>query len=217
MRTKALVGAAIAMAATIISASAQVLSVNVVGYVNQSTNGMVANQKLFLLDTPVDDGTNNITDLFPHAPLGALVEKWNGSGYTVAQLKGTGWTTNLNLPPGVGYFYKPGASFTNVYVGNVDCAPGGGTTNQVLTGGKLNLVSSIVPFSGHLTDSGTNTLNLGTNLTLGALVEVWNGTGFTVAQLKGTGWSTNLLINVGQGFFVKPAAGATSNWLETLN
>jgi hypothetical protein len=147
--------------------------------------------------------------LFPTAPNGTLVETWNGTGFTPATKSFAGWTTNLTLTPGQGFFVKFAANTTNTFVGSIS-VPNGASVTNALTSGLFTLVGSPVPYTDQLT---------GTNLNLpqvnGTLVEVWNGTGFTPATKSFAGWTTNLTINPGQGFFLKPAANG--NWVQSLN
>jgi hypothetical protein len=216
MRTKALIGAAIAVAAGIVSASAQVYSVNVVGYVNASYNAA----QLFLAATPLDDGTNNVKDLLSTAPNGTSVQTWSGTAfakYTKSTVTGA-WPANSPfIPPGTGFFISTPSAFTNTYVGNVDCAPGGGTTNLNLTAAHLTLIGSIVPFSGTVTDAGPNTLNFGPSVPNGTSVQFWSTNSykkFTKSTVTGAFPANTPAISVGQGFFITTSTNAT--WTETL-
>lgn len=211
MRTKNLLLSAAALVAGALSAQAQsnVYSVNVVGYVNLPT---VANQYA-LFANPLDNGTNNLTSLLPSAPNGSQVQVWTGSGYQVAQKTFGNWNTNLVIPPGSGFFLRTPSNQTNTFTGSV--ASAFGETNSVsLPGGVFSLVGSRIPFSGNLTASGTNSLNLGVALGNGSQIQVWNGTGYQVAQKTFGNWNTNLLISVGQGFFVRPNTATT--WSQSL-
>jgi len=211
MRTKTLLLSAAAMVAGLISAQAQsnVYSANIVGYVTVTN---AANQ-FALYSNPLDSGTNTVTSLFASSPNGTVVEVWNGAGFQ-SSTKGFGgvWTTNLTLVPGQGFFYKTSVNGTNTFVGSIIPANGASVTNN-LANGLFALVGSPIPYTDNLT--GTN-LNLNTAVANGTVVEVWNGTGFQSAT-KGFGgvWTTNLVIQPGQGFFVKPNNAAT--WVQTLN
>jgi len=211
MRTKTLLLSAVALAAGLLSSQAQsnVYSANIVGYVTV-TNG--ANQ-FALYANPLDSGSNTLSNLFASSPNGTLVEIWNGAGFQ-SSTKGFGgvWTTNLTLSPGQGFFYKAAANGTNTFVGSIIPQNGASVTNS-LSGGLFYLVGSPIPYTDNLT--GTN-LNLNAAVGNGTLVEIWNGVGFQ-SSTKGFGgvWTTNLVIQPGQGFFVKPNAAAS--WVQTLN
>lgn len=211
MRTKTLLLSAAALVAGFISAQAQsnVYSANIVGYVTVTN----AASQFALMANPLDSGSNTLSSLFASAPNGTLVEIWNGSGFQ-SSTKGFGgvWTTNLTLSPGQGFFLKSSSNGTNTFVGSVVVPNGGSVTNN-LNGGLFYLVGSPIPYSDSL--SGTN-LNLTTAVGNGTLVEVWNGTSYQ-SSTKGFGgvWTTNLVIQPGQGFFVKPSAAAS--WVQTLN
>jgi hypothetical protein len=211
MRTKTLLLSAVAVAAGILSSQAQsnVFSANVVGYVSV-TNGA---GQFALLSNPLDSGSNTVASLFPSVPNGTLVEVWTGSSFQTST-KGFGgvWTTNLTLSPGQGFFIKSSTAGTNTFVGSI-VTPNNGSVTNSLAGGLFSLVGSPIPYSDNLT--GTN-LNLNAAVGNGTLVEVWNGNSFQTST-KGFGgvWTTNLVIQPGQGFFVKPNAAAS--WVQTLN
>ena len=211
MRTKTLLLSAAALVAGFISAQAQsnVYSANIVGYVTVTN----AASQFALMANPLDSGSNTLSSLFASAPNGTLVEIWNGAGFQ-SSTKGFGgvWTTNLTLSPGQGFFLKSSSNGTNTFVGSV-VVPNGGSVTNSLNAGLFYLVGSPIPYSDSL--SGTN-LNLTTAVGNGTLVEVWNGTSYQ-SSTKGFGgvWTTNLVIQPGQGFFVKPSAAA--NWVQTLN
>jgi hypothetical protein len=214
MRTKTLLLAVAALAAGIISSEAQnVYSQNIVGYVNTVSTAGTFN----LIANPLDDGTNTVVDLFPSPAVGTIVETWNGASFTQAKYKASGWTTNLLLYPGTGFFldYAGSGSITNTFVGNVvvqqpNGVDGLGTNNTAITAGFI-LLGSPFPISDTLT--GTN-INLGPSLqVVGNIVETWNGASYVQAKYKASGWTTNLNLGVGQGFFVSAAA---TNWQQIL-
>ena len=219
MRTKSLCLAAAVLAGGILAASAQVYSLNVVGYVNKVAP--VANQ-FALWANPLDTGAGNtITNLFPTVANGTQIRTWNGAAYVSAQKSFGNWNTNLVLAPGTGFFIKyPLASgvVTNTFVGEVKFdqpATGGGGTNNTSITSTFSLVGSKMPVGGNLTALGVGTLNLGAALANGSQVRAWNGTAFVSAQKSFGNWNTNLPIEVGDGFFVRVSAG-TSNWVQVL-
>jgi hypothetical protein len=209
MRTKTLLLSAAAMVAGLLSSQAQsnVYSANIVGYVSVTNAAGV----FVLMANPLDNGTNNLTSLFPSAPNNSQIQVWNGSGFTLATKQLTGnWSTNLVILPGQGFFAKFPAAGTNTFVGSVAVPVGGSVTNS-LAAGLFTLVGSPIPYTDTLT--GTN-LNL--QVANNSQVQVWNGTGFTLATKQLTGnWSANLTITPGEGFFLKPSAA--TNWVQTLN
>lgn len=105
MRTKTLLIAAAALAATIISSEAQVYSANVVGYTAQVLiyNGSANNAHGWANVSPtLDQGGNSLTNLFPNPGSGGTgpldfdkVYVWNGSGYIV-------YTLDTDYASGVG-------------------------------------------------------------------------------------------------------------------
>jgi hypothetical protein len=132
--------------AGIASTSAQVYSVNAVGYINvRIPNGfsMVANQ-LIAAD-------NKVPALFPAAPDGLTVYKWNPAAATFDSSSYLAllslWSNpDLSLAPGEGAFVlNPGTAYTNTFVGEV---PTGTLTTSLARG--FNIASSQVPQSGQV-------------------------------------------------------------------
>jgi hypothetical protein len=179
MRTKALLIAAAAMAATVITSEAQVYSQNIVGYVNLP---QVGNLGTFAL--PLDAaGGNSATNVFPnvysvangYGPLdGDTMLIWNGASFTTYvfdSLKTTGFgdKTDNNSPQSTGVALptptlSPGqlvfidnlnGAFTNTVVGtvHVDFAATGTQTVGVTTnnvGGNDQFIASKLPIAGGL-------------------------------------------------------------------
>lgn len=208
---KTLVLAAAALTAGLLTASAQnVYSVNIVGYVNTVFKGGGA---YTLVANPLDDGNGNqLTNLVNILPNKSSVQIWNGSGYVAANKAFGVWSTNVSLPPGVGFFVQNASAtdITNTFVGTVVASP---VTNS-LTAGAFVLAGSPLPIGGNLTDTN---LNLGPTLANKSSIQIWDnsGPGGFVAANKSFGvWSTNLTLNVGQGFFIQSAT--TTNWIQSL-
>ena len=95
MRTKLLLSAAVLGVAGMLTASAQVYSVNVVGYVNVD---LVPGFNL--IANPLDNTTgNDLNTLIPTAEFGAAVYAYDGSNFVPSTYFGT-WDPNLELAPG---------------------------------------------------------------------------------------------------------------------
>ena len=119
MRTKTLLIAAVLGAAGLASASAQVSSVNAVGYVNKDLAA-----GLNLIANPLSNGGNTIGEVIPSAPSGATAFVWNGAGYDSSQfvvIPGvlSGWQPEVNLPVGDGFFLDSPEATTVTFVGEV--------------------------------------------------------------------------------------------------
>jgi hypothetical protein len=218
MRTKTLLlAAAAALAAGILSSSAQVYSANVVGYVSVTlTNG------LNLVCNPLDldgTGTNNTiyTCVGTNLPNLTKVLTFNGSAYPSSTLNANSgvWNntagTQYAMQPGNGFFISipPSASYpqTVTFVGTVLQGPVANT----LTPGLIQLVGSQVPFAGDLvTNLNYQPANLdkvlpwNTALQTYGSTHTYNGT----SQLWNGGGTPQ--ISVAQGFFLTPHA--TSVW-----
>ena len=149
MRTKALLIAAAAFAATVISTEAQVYSQNIVGYVNATVGSGFNN-----VATPLDISSgNSLTNVFPN-PVNAstgygpidftTVYVWNGAGYSVYTIDSY-WSTGVGnsadnaqvtgptLNPGTVYYFNnnTGTAFTNTVVGTVHVDGAGSSSNVV--------------------------------------------------------------------------------------
>ena len=227
MRTKILLASAAALAAGVFASNAQVYSANIVGYVNVPLTGgynLVAN--------PLDDNNGDqLTNLLTTLPNKAQVVTWNGTGFNTAITynSSSGWGSNIQLPPGVGFFIKNGIAsspvLTNTFVGQVGVggyAVGQANTNNgTASGGSLAagyaLAGSYFPYSGDATVDTTNIALTQVLATKSQLIS-WNTAGQTYnsADVKGaSGWGSSFTINPGQGFFIK-AQTAGSNWVQTL-
>jgi hypothetical protein len=200
MKTKTLLIAAAALAAGVVSSQAQVYSQNVVGYVNV----VLPAQQFALIANPLDDGTNTVTSLCAALPNKSSVQIWNGTGFTLASKGGGVWNTNISIPVGTGFFVQSASAVTNTFVGTVAM----GSTNS-LPSQVFKLVGSTVPYAGDLSDTN---LNIGPTLPNKSSIQVWNGSGFTLASKGGGVWNTNLSISVGQGFFVQSSSAV--DWVQ---
>jgi len=205
MKSKTLLIAAAALAATVISSEAQVYSQNVVGYVNV----VCPANTLVLAANPLDNGTNDLNSLCGTLPSKSQAQFWNGAGFTICN-KTTTWSPDPTLAPGTGFFIKSATLQTNTFVGNVACFSGSSVTNT-LAANTLYLVGSTIPYGDNF-NSTSNTLNLNL-LPSKSQAQVWNGAGFTIVN-KTASWSPNQTIAVGQGFFIKSATA--TNWVESL-
>jgi hypothetical protein len=146
MRTKALLLTAVLSTAGLVTASAQVYSVNVVGYINLELPAgfsLIANQ--------LDRGQNTLNDVLPDAPFGASIFKFNPAtaGFESSINFGT-WEPNLSLAPGEGAFLQLDAPATITFVGEV--RQGNNLTVNIPSG--FSIASSIVPQSATLEDLG---------------------------------------------------------------
>jgi len=209
MRTKTLLTAAAALAATVISSEAQVYSANVVGYVNIA----VPATTFTLLANPLDDGTNTANSILASLPNKSTIQLWNGTGFVGYGKTSSGFAGNPSIPVGSGFFVSSASAYTNTFVGTVVPGVGGSATNQI-PATSFVLVGSILPVGGNFNDVGTNTFNLAATLPNKSTVQLWNGTGFVGYGKTSAGFAGNPPYAVGEGFFIS-SAGAT-NWIQTL-
>ena len=207
MRTKTLLLSAVALAAGVVASQAQsnVYSANIVGYVNvtnaASTYTMMAN--------PLDNGTNDLTGLLPSVPNGAQVLVFTGGVLQPSSKTKGVWSQNFIIPPGTGFFLNSPAAGTNTFVGNV-----AGTSNGIPTqAGVTILAGSPIPFSGTLTDTGTNTLNLNVLPNGSVIYRLIGGALQPSTKTKGV-WSQNFTLNPGDGFYIN--SSGTTNIVQNL-
>jgi len=195
------------MAAGLASSIAQsnVYSANVVGYVNV-TNGA---GNYVMLANPLDNGTNDLPSLLPTAPNGAQVLVFTGGTLqSSSKTKGI-WSQNFIIPPGTGFFLNSPTIGTNTFVGNV-AGPSNGIPAQA---GITILVGSPIPFSGSLSDQGTNTMNLNVLPNGSTIYRLINGALQSSSKSKGI-WSQNFTLNPGDGFYLN--SPTTTNVVQNL-
>ena len=197
MRTKALLCAA-ALAAGALTSMAQgnVYSLNIVGYVN-----VPLATGFNLIANPLDNGTNDLNSLFPTAALGDTVYTFSGGQFNPSVFISS-WSPDAVIPPGIGFFYQANGPFTNTFVGNVMT---GNLTNHIAAG--YSLVASQVPQADTLAN-----LNFPANL--GDTVYYWQNGAYSPSVFI-TSWSPDVVVGVGQGFFVNASSAET--WWRVFN
>jgi len=210
MRTKTLFLTAVLGVAGAISASAQVYSVNAVGYVTVTMPkgfSMVAN--------PLKAADSTIKAIIPTAPAGTTLYKFNPStgAYTTATFDDldNAWVPNPNvtLVPGEGVFVSATAQFSNTFVGEVAQGP----LKTSMPAG-FSIVSSQVPQEGRI-----DTV-LGFPAIPGAQIYQFdNATGgyktATFDDLDNAWLPAVPTPKVGEAFWVK--LGAPADWNRTFN
>jgi hypothetical protein len=203
MRTKVLLSlAAFAVSAFAAYAQSNVYSVNIVGYVNQ----VLPAGSLVAVANPLDDGTNTLNTALLGVPAKSTAQFWTGSGFSPST-KGTTWSPDVAIPPGKGFFVNSKTAYTNTYVGEVIVGPGESVTNSLPA--ALALVGSPIPYAGSLNSTNIGLLGVPAKST----AQFWTGSGYTPST-KGTTWSPDLPIAVGQGFFIN--SKTAYDWVQTL-
>jgi len=203
MRTKTLLLAAVLSAAGVASSLAQVYSVNAVGYVNVA---LTAGLNLICNPLKVTAG-NDLNHVLPlaDADAGTTVFTYDTAFHNSAFLGSTlGWTPNLTVAPGQGFFISIATPKTVTFVGEV---PQGPDSNISIRNG-LSLISSPVPQSLVLSA-------MAFPADQGDTVYFYRGTPKAYASasfLGGTiGWlpAANATPAVGEGFWASKATAAT--------
>lgn len=226
MRTKALLLAAAALAAGMITSQAQtVYSANIVGYVNQS---LPAGQYQLVAPTLASTSTNAPEDVLPALTQGDEILFWTGSTYAAYTYVSPGqWIypdgatvgAAPNLGNGAGFFYlnNSGITETNTTVGTVVL-----TNSVTLPAGVYTLVGSTPPVSSVLDGAS---LNL--PLIQGDEVLLWDSAGSTYQAYTyvssgqwiypdGATVGAAPTLGVGQGFFYLNNSGASEVWTNNV-
>jgi hypothetical protein len=184
-------------------------------------------------------GSNNtVGSVFPNPALNDTVFAFNGTGYDALTFKAQGsghpvvfvtnWfngvtiSSNYPINPGVGVFYLPAANETATIVGDV--LSGSNLVNQYFpAANSIALLSSKVPIAGGLTSV------LGYNPSLGDNVFIYTNGSYNAYTYKAQGsghpvvfvtnWFSGVtagepFINVGEGFWLQPAAD--TNWVQNF-
>jgi hypothetical protein len=189
-----------------IGASAQVYSVNAVGYINLS---LEAGNKLALVANQLNNGDNMLGTVIPSAAEGTLAYTYSqAAGFATSGFEFGAWSANPSVAPGVGFFLSSPTAATITLVGEV---PQGTLTTALLQG--LNLVSSQVPQAGKLS------ADLGYTAAEGDIVYQWDAAaqGYKAANGFEFGdWGAgDPTIAVGEGFFL--SKGAAGSWTRTFS
>jgi len=222
---KTLLIAAAALAASVISSQAQVYSLNIVGYVNQTMSGGAYN----LVSVPLQtSSSNNAEQVFSAIQSGDSILIWTNQSYALYTFGAPGqWLYPDQvtigpaplLPAGSAVFYSPGGNETNTYVGT--CVLSNTTTPVSLPGGLYTLVGSLPPIG--VTSLEDTNLNL--PLQSGDQILYWNSVASTylVYTYGAPGqWLQPDQVTVGpapalsvaQGFFYAP--GGNETWSQNL-
>lgn len=221
MRTKALLLTAALGFAGVATSTAQVYSVNVVGYINLTMKpgfNLVANQ---LKASP----NNKLDTILPAAAIESQVLKFANNNYNSDISDGANWVdagsgnpSTTTVSPGEGFFYfNAGATDTAVTL-----------VGEVTTGNNLtvpfppgfSLVSSIVPQAISLSAAnGFPQVLEAQYLTFDAVTQKYvglinDGTDWQNAE---SGVVTPAVPAVGQGFFLFNPGATTFNWVRSFN
>jgi len=243
MKAKTLLIAVAALAAGVISSSAQVYSQNIVGYANITYPSSIQN---YLVAVPFKIGSSNgANEVFPSLPQFSGILIWDPNvnnfvsyTYDTGSFPTTGWTIDsVNpaaqpvLPVGMGFFLSPGSdNFTNTFAGAVAVSVGSQNTNTLASSLLNYCVGSPVPYAGSVTNGNGTTGGLNMNSLpdfTGVLIWDPSVNNFVswakdFADFPSTGWSfdgvnaaTPPTLSVGQGVFISPGSDG-GKWIMGL-
>jgi len=188
MRTKTLLIAAVLGAVGIATASAQVTSVNAVGYVNKSLDA-----GLHLVANPLSNGGNKVSEVIPSAPIGTAIFLYNGAGFDIAQFVGV-WSEDIELPVGTGFYLQLPDAATITFVGEV---LQGADSNKSVPAG-LSIQGSTTPRSGTFTE-------LGFPAAVGDTVFLFDGASFESTTFLGVWAPSEPALGPGDAHFIDKA------------
>lgn len=209
MKAKTLFAAGLLLAAAA-SASAQVYSVNAVGFVNVTIPAAISGTQpsFTIISNPLEASDNTLPALFPTVPNNCQIFKFNGVSFVTVGTFFFGWdNTTATLVPGEAFFFKnTGAAFTNTFVGNVKQGP---LSTPLIQG--FNMVASQVPQAGLLEQDlklvpGNNDAVYTFNATLNR---------YNSPSTYFFGWDSEPFIDVAQGFFLKKSSAGS--WTRTFS
>lgn len=208
MRTQLILTTAVLSVAGSLGASAQVYSVNAVGYINVT----VPANKFALVANQLNAGGNKIGEVIPTAAEGTIVFRYAaGAGFVGNGYEFGAWSiADMSLAPGVGFFVQntTAAAQTLTFVGEV---PQGNLSTALSAG--LNLTGSQVPQAGKLE------ADLKYTAAEGDIVYQWDLAGQKYKAPNGYefgAWSLGEpTVAVAEGFFVQK--GAASSWNRTFS
>jgi hypothetical protein len=177
-----------------IAASAQVYSVNVVGYVNVD---LVPGFNL--IANPLNNTTgNDLNTIMPlgDTAIGTTIYRYVAGAFTESTYLGsaTGWLPNATVAPGEGIFINAGAAATVTFVGEV---LQGAASNMDIASG-LSLIGSKVPQAASLDTTGFPAA-------VGDIVYFFRAGAYTESTYVGT-FIPEAIPGVGEGFWVSKSA-----------
>jgi len=210
MRTKALILTAFVGALGIAGASAQVYSVNAVGYVNKSIPAGFS-----IVANPLNNGGNKISDVFGGNPGSLTVYRFGDAGFSINSYD-PDWEEwddgDATVAPGEGFFVLNGgdAAVNITFVGEV---PQGDLSNALPKG--FSIRSSQVPQEGKLD------VDLGFPTDESVTVYQFGAAGYSISAYDSDWeeWDTNDLkgpvVGVAEGFWV--LRESATNWTRSFS
>jgi len=211
MRTKTLLLTAALCAAGAATSMAQVYSVNMVGYINQSIPAgfsLIANH---LNNSP----DNRVISLFPTPPEGTVVFKFNPATdlFTNARFVDGAWENDLTitLGPGEGAFINAPTAFTQTFVGEV------ALSSSVNVADGFSIASSALPQS--LPISQAPPAGLAFPVGAGDQIFRFNPATdlYTMHRFVDGEWEGGEPVPaIGESFWINNA-GAAKNWTRTFS
>jgi hypothetical protein len=194
--------AAVAIMATNVRAQDEIAS-NVVGYVKVALEA----GGLSLLAQPFDqvDGSANTVNsvLGTQVGTGTTVYVWDAEGgaYATASRSAFGWSADVPLTRGDGFWIQSPAAAEILLMGQV---PEADSVIDVDAG--VSLYGNPVPVEKTIVDSGLNAAPMGTTLFF------WDGSGYVTVSKSAFGWPAGTNLGMAEGFWMQ--AASAFQWTE---
>ena len=205
MRTKTLLLTAAIGAAGLASASADVFSVNAVGFVN-----ITAPKGFSMIANPLDNKAgNDLNHVLPTVPDGTTIYKFNGATYDLSTYLG-GWDPNLSMAPGEGAFVFCDNATPMTFVGDVMQGTQAAPLKINIPKG-FSIRSMMVPQSIALDDP-----SVGFPAADGDTVYFFRGGTYVLSTFLG-GFDPAAVPALGESFFVFKDAAADWNRVFSVN
>lgn len=223
MKTKALLLAGILLATGVASTTAQVYSVNAVGYVSVT----LAPGEFKIIGNPLNNVTNGVqsntlNEILPNAPNNVVnIYRFSAGtqSYSLHTKRSSGWSNGgatVAINPGEGFFIQ-NTALTNITLTFVGEVPQGSSLSITVLGGTFNLVAPHVPIGGLVeTDLGLPVTSA--NNSNAEQVYLYRGGAYQLFTRRLT-WASGQQpsLNVGEGFFYRPNnLDATKQWTKSF-
>lgn len=170
-----------------------------------------------MINNPLNNTNNDLNTLIPTAPDGTSVFKWDVANQDLDAIvptfvTGSGWVPNGTINVGEGFFVASSEDFTNTFVGEVRQ---GNITNALVGNFSFEALGSPVPIGGSITN-----IMAGYPAADGDTIFPWSVAnqdldGTTSTYLVGPGWTPEINIAVGDGFFLSRVDGPV-NWVRNF-
>ena len=203
--------------------STNLITINVVGVINQA----YASGAAYMVGPPLSIAPNDLNTLMPasQVPVGSAVWRMApppGNDYTIFSTNtANGWSSNLVFNAGEGFIFMPAGNYTNAWYGEVRQ---GNWTNTMWTGGYWNQISPFFPMGGNLNTNIMDGFPRSASAAEDELlhwdvsIEDWDSSIAQYRTRNNQRWWQNYLILPGESFLMQTHRYSTNppttNWVS---